>query len=188
MANKVKFGLKDVHIAKITWGADGITPTYGNPFAIPGAVSLTLDAEGDSADFYADNTKYFSDSTNNGYSGSLELALINEEFRTQILGQVKDRNDAFIEGADDTLAPFALGFTIDGDSSNTKYWFYNCTATRPSVSSSTIETSKSPVTDTLNIVAAARLTDMKVKADMTLGDGNATAYNSFFEQVYVQAQ
>ena len=44
MANKVKFGLSNVHIAKITYGTDqqtGLpTITYGAPFALPGAVNL----------------------------------------------------------------------------------------------------------------------------------------------------
>ena len=91
MANKVKFGLSEVHIAKITYGENGAI-TYGTPFALPGAVNLTLDPEGESADFFADNTKYFSEYANQGYSGSLEIALINDEFRTQILGESSDAN------------------------------------------------------------------------------------------------
>ena len=59
MANKVKFGLSNVHIAPIT-AVSGASITYGEPFAIKGAVNLTLDPEGESADFYGDNTKYFS--------------------------------------------------------------------------------------------------------------------------------
>jgi len=64
MANKVKFGLSNVYISKITYGANNAI-TYGTPFALPGAVNLSLDPAGESADFYADNTKYFSDSTRN---------------------------------------------------------------------------------------------------------------------------
>ena len=59
MANKVKFGLSNVHIAPIT-AISNSEVTYGTPFALPGAVNLTLDPEGESADFYGDNTKYFS--------------------------------------------------------------------------------------------------------------------------------
>lgn len=187
MANKVKFGLSNVHIAKITYGTDsnGLpTITYGSPFALPGAVNLTLDAEGDVADFFADNTKYFSSAANNGYSGSLEVAMINDTFRTTILGETTDSKGALIENKDDTIADFALGFQIEGDSKNRRFWFYNVTATRPSTSSQTIETSKEPVTDTLNITASARITDGAIKVFMEESGTNTTQYNGFFSNVY----
>ena len=47
---KVKFGLSNVHIAKLNRGEDGEI-TYGTPFKVPGAVNLSLDAEGDNEPF-----------------------------------------------------------------------------------------------------------------------------------------
>ena len=87
MGNKVKYNLKNVHAAKLTETvADGVTAfTYAAPKAIPGAVSISLDAEGESSPFYADGIVYFRSVTNNGYSGDLEIALIPEWFRTEIL-------------------------------------------------------------------------------------------------------
>lgn len=187
MANKVKFGLSNVHIAKITYGTDGNgnpTITYGTPFALAGAVNLTLDPEGDSADFYADNTKYFSDSANNGYSGSLEVALVNEKFRTDILGETKDANGVIGENKDAKLSDFALGFQIEGDETGRKYWYYQVTPSRITTASQTIETSKSPVTDTINISAAARITDGEVKKFIEDNGSNTATYNSFFSAVY----
>lgn len=183
MANKVKFGLSNVHIAPITYGADN-SVTYGTIFELPGAVNLSLDASGESADFYADNTKYFSDAANQGYSGTLEVALVNNDFREKILGQFKDVNGAFIENADDTIKDFALGCQFEGDSKGTRYWFYQCSVTRPSVSSQTTETSKNPVTDTLNISIASRISDKAVMVKMENTDTNNTAYNGFFSNVY----
>lgn len=187
MANKVKFGLSNVHIAKITYGTDGNglpTITYGTPFALPGAVNLTLDADGDSADFFADNTKYFSSSANNGYSGSLEVAIINDTFRSDILGETLDSKGAYIENKDDTISDFALGFQIQGDSKNRRFWFYNVSASRPSTSSQTTEASIEPVTDTLNITASARITDGAIKVFMEESASNTTQYNGFFTTVY----
>ena len=64
MANKVQYGLKNVYYATVTVGTS--TVTYGSPVAWPGAVSLSLSAEGDINDFYADNVKYFTAVANNG--------------------------------------------------------------------------------------------------------------------------
>ena len=50
--NKVKFGLNKVHWAKITgWSEDGV-PTFATPVRIPGAVSLSIDANGENENFY----------------------------------------------------------------------------------------------------------------------------------------
>lgn len=184
MANKVKFGLCDVHIAPITVNNDG-TFTYGTVFAIEGAVSLSLDPSGDEVNFAADNNaKYFTSFANNGYSGSLEMALYSEKFRTDILGQYKDINGAIIENADDTVKPFALGFRIDGDDTNTKFWYYNVMAARPSVSAQTTDTSITPQTETLNITVSQRPSDNQVRAMMTETPSNTAAYAGFFNNVY----
>ncbi len=181
--NKVKFGLSNVHIAKIIYGANNEI-TYDTVFAIPGAVTLTLDPSGEEVDFHADNTSYFKDRGNDGYSGSLELALVPDEFKTKILGLTTDANGALFENKDDKVNDFALGFQIDGDAENRKYWYYNVNASRPSVASKTREKSKEPVTETLNITASARPTDGQVKTELAPTVANKTAYDAFFESVY----
>lgn len=188
MANKVKFGLKNVHIAKITYGTEALTGlptiTYGTPFALPGAVNLTLDPAGESADFYADNTKYFNAFSNQGYTGTLEMALLNDQFREDIMGETKDAKGAHFENKDDVISDFALGFEIDGDVAGRRFWFYSINAQRPSTSSQTIETTKTPVTETLNLTANARITDGQVKVFMEKDTSNTTEYNAFFNAVY----
>lgn len=144
MANKVKYNLKNVHYAIATTGG------YSTPVAISGAVNLTLDPQGDDYVFYADGIKYFEYHTNNGYSGSLEMALIPEDFKKDVLGEVVSGGNVF-ELDDVQIVNFALGFQIDGDEKENLYWFYNCSASRPSVAGQTKEESIEVNTETLNI-------------------------------------
>ncbi|MBQ9032852.1 MAG: phage tail protein [Parasporobacterium sp.] len=181
--NKVKYNLKNVHAAILTKGDDG-TFTYAKPVAIPGAVSLSLDAEGESNPFYADGVVYFRSTSNNGYSGDLEMALIPEWFRTDILQEEKDSNGVLIERSDITESVyFALLFEFDGDVNAIRHVLYNCTAARPSIESQTKESSIEPGTETLSIAADPR-EDGLVKS--RTGDDTSTAtYNNWYKNVYV---
>lgn len=181
--NKVKYNLKNVHAAVLTKGDDG-TFTYATPVAIPGAVSLSLDAEGDSSPFYADGIVYFRSTANNGYSGDLEIALVPEWFRTDILQEKKDSNGVLIERSDVTESVyFALLFEFDGDVNAIRHVLYNCTASRPSIESQTKESSIEPGTETLALTADPR-EDGLVKS--RTGDDTSTAtYNNWYKNVYV---
>lgn len=180
--NKVKFGLSNVHIAKIT-ETDGEI-TYGTPFAMPGARSLTADPEGETTPFYADNIKYYIATSNQGYTGDLEIAMLVEEFFTQILGQEKDTNGAIFESADDVNARFALMGEIDGDVKKRRFVYFDCTATRPSAEMNTVEESKEPQTDTVSITMSPRSTDRAIKAIIEPNETNQAVYNTFFTKVY----
>lgn len=181
--NKVKYGLRNVYYSKITVGEDG-QYTYATPVAIPGAVNLSLSASGDSNDFYADDVIYYNNTTNQGYEGDLEIALIPESFLIDIMGFVRDKNGAIVENADARQSSFALGFEVQGDEKGRRNWYYNCNASRTPQNASTKESSATPSTETLTLKAMPRLSDKVVKVSMTLSDENATAYNSFFTEVY----
>ena len=180
--NKVKFGLSNCVMAVMT-ESNG-TITYGTPIAVPGAVNLSLEPQGDINDSYADNYIYYSSSANQGYEGDLEIALIPDEIRTAIMGETVDTNGAYVEASSDTFKNFAFGFQIEGDAKARKYWYYNCSLTRPNTESGTIEESKEPNTDTLTIKAMPRSTDLKVRAFIEKNETNETVYNGFFTEVY----
>ena len=182
MANKVRFGLNNVHIAPISSVSSSYS--YGTIFEVPGAVSLTLDPSGDETDFYADDIKYFTSYANQGYTGTLEMAILNDDFREKILKEAVDSNGAHIEQADIETAGFALGFQIQGDASGRRYWYYNCKAARPGNNATTIEASKTPQTETVNITASPRSTDSLVRVFIDKTDDNTNVYNNFFGSVY----
>lgn len=175
--NKVKFNIKNVHYAlKNDTG-------YGIPKPIPGAVSISLEAQGELSPFHADGIKYFVSSSNNGYEGDLEMALIPDEFRVDVFGEEKDDNSVLLENVNTESVEFALGFDIDGDAKTTRFWFYNCTATRPSTESKTNEDAKEPTTDKLT-VSCAPLSDGKVRVKTTEDTPDET-YTKWYDEVYM---
>lgn len=184
MANKVKYGLKNVYYAVATLDTDN-SATYATPVAWPGAVSLSLDAEGDTTKFRADNIDYWVGQSNNGYSGDFESALIPEGFRTDVLGEIADGNGVLVEDAGAKTVPFALLFQFEGDDKNTRHVLYNCSATRPSVSGNTTEETIEPQTETLTLTAVSVYNDDiekdLVKARCKEGD---TPYANWFDAVY----
>ena len=183
MGNKVKYNLKNVHAAKLTKNEDG-TYTYATPQAIPGAVSISLDAEGDSSPFYADGIVYFRSTANNGYSGDLEIALIPEWFRTDILKETLDKNGVLVESSNVTeMEKFALLFEFDGDVRCIRHVLYNCRASRPSIDSETKEDTIEPGTEKLSLTADPR-EDGLVKS--RTGDSTSDAtYADWYKKVYI---
>lgn len=180
MQNKVKFGLKNVHYSKITYGAGGAV-TYGTPVAFKGAVSLSLDPQGDTTDFYADDGLYYTGAANVGYKGSFEAALVPQSFKTDILGDVVDDNDVLIEQVDAPTVHFALMFEIDSDVKARRVVLYDCTATRSAVGSQTKTNSTSPQTESMAITVVPTA-DGFVKGQTTEATAKAI-YDAWFEAV-----
>lgn len=179
--NKVKYNLKNVHFAELIEGEDGKI-SWKQPIKIPGAVSISLDAEGETSPFYADGIAYYTSVSNNGYSGDLEIALVPEEFSTTILGDTKDQKGVLTENSNTTVKAFALLFEFDGDVKAIRHLLYNCKATRPTVESETTEDTIEPTTETLSITATP-LPDGRVKAKTT-EETEDTVYTTWYDDVY----
>lgn len=182
-SNKVKYGLKNVHIAPVTVSNVG-EYTYGTPVAVPGAVNLSLSVEGDTSPFYADNIVYFRSTANNGYTGDLEMALVPDWFKEQYLKEIKDSNGVLAESALITDMPaFALLFQFEGDKKAIRHVMYNCKASRPNVEGATKEDSISPQTETLSLTVDPRV-DGLVKC-RTTADTTSSVYTNWYSSVYV---
>ena len=180
--NKVKYNLKNAHYALLTIGEDGMV-SYGNPTAIPGSGSISLDANGEPENFYADGIAYYVINNNMGYEGDLELALIPESFRTEILKEELDDNGVLIENAQVELESFALLFEFDGDQRHIRHVLYNCAASRPGIEGKTNEDTREVQTETLTIKATP-LSSGLVKAK-TGNTTDTTIYNDWYKSVYM---
>ena len=179
--NKVKFNLKNVHYALLTLTNN--VPSYGAPVPMPGAVSLSLDANGEPENFYADGIVYYVINNNMGYDGDLELAMIPESFRTDALGETLDSNGVLVESSESELAAFALLFEFDGDQKHIRHVLYNCSASRPGIEGKTNEENREVQTETLTIKASP-LPDGKVKSK-TGDTTDTTTYAGWYSAVYL---
>ena len=179
--NKVQFNIKNVHYAVLD--DSGESPSWGTPVHVPGAVSLSLDQQGEVTPFYADGIVYYQSANNNGYSGDLEMARLIDQMRIDIWGAIQTQDQVLMENANSKVNAFALLFEIDGDKNEDYYCLYNCTATRPGIAGQTSTDTKEPQTQTTTISAVA-LENGNVMA-RTTGETSAEVKNSWFQAVYV---
>ena len=160
--NKVKYNLKNAHYALLTIGEDGAV-SYATPVPLPGSVSLSLDANGEPENFYADGIAYYVINNNMGYDGDLELALIPESFRTDVLREKLDAKGVLIENSDAELALFALLFEFDGDVRHIRHVMYNCSASRPKIEGKTNEEKKEVLPKLIELWGMNIRTDVEAK-------------------------
>ena len=87
-------------------------------------MSISLDANGELENFYADGIAYYVINNNMGDEGDLEFALIPKDFRTEILKEELDDNGVLIENAQVELESFALLFEFDDDQRHIRHVLY----------------------------------------------------------------
>jgi len=178
--NRVQYGLTNVHYAVITREEDG-TYTYGKPVRLEGAVSLEMNPTGEPMNFYADNGIYFSRNSNTGYEGTLSIALITEQFRTEVLGE-KLVNGGLLESSDAKPSDIALLFEVDGDTQASRFVYYDVTVARPNQSAATVAESIEITPNELTFTAKPRTSDKAIK--WSTGDATDQAiYNGFYNAV-----
>ena len=146
--NKVVFGVSNLHICTYDVGTGGAV-TLGTPVHIPGTVNISMDPESEENKFYADNVVYWSGYSDNGYSGEIENALFDDEFKTTFLNYVEldDGGIAQIKGMESKRV--AMMFQIEGDAEARRGILYNVSLGQISREYATIEDSIEPQTATL---------------------------------------
>ena len=184
----VRFGLSNVHYATHASGG----ATFETPVAIKGAVQLTTTPEGDSATFFADNRAYYVAETNNGYSGTLEVAAVNEDFLKTVLGYKADETSGLTyETTEAQPTPVVLLFEVDGNEEKQRGALYGVTFLRMDTEANTRSDSTDPDTVTLNFTAIGEqftvgsATENVVKAICSNSDSDHDAFDKFFTKVPV---
>lgn len=184
--NRVKFGLKNLYYALAKISEEDNTATYSAPVRWPGAVSLSMAAQGGESKFYADDGIYLAVTANNGYSGDLEAALVPESFLLDVLHETKDANGVIVDDTNAVPECFALLFEFQGDRQARRHVLYNCTASRPDVASKTKGESIEPQTEKVTITAAP-IHSKELGRDMSKASVSADkeVYKDWFKTVYV---
>ena len=193
-ANKVKYGLKNVHYAMVTEtvatdGSGAVISSYGNLKALAGAVSLSLDSTASKSVFRADDSDYFVSYGQGGYEGDLEIARANEDFLKDVLSYQEDDDKILVESSDafKTVNYFALVFEFDGDQRATKHCLYKCSASRPSIASQTTGEGGTidPQTETLTITAVPRADNDKLIHVQTQESTSTSVISAWYTAVPV---
>lgn len=181
--NKVIYGLKNCYYSVVTEDEAG-NHTYAVPKAIKGATEISLDPKGETSDFYADDTLYYTTVSNAGYEATLTIANIPMEFRIDVLGETLEPTDSVLtESTVQKNSKIAFMFEFDGDIKAVRHILYNVTVTRPSLTSATKTETAEPQPQELTMVAAARPSDGIVKRSTT-GDTPDNIYDAWYTTVY----
>jgi len=185
---KVEYGFSNVHYA--LW--DDTASKYSIPVAVAGGVKMSWDPEGSDTKFYADNGLFFTNTTNNGYTGTLEVARADATFLKDVFGMLTDDNGMLLESTSSKQAQFALMFETDSNEGDPiKFVFYNCTAARPSREANTTSDTSDPDTQSFDVTMIQRSFPYDgASKDFTYGmmektTANTTKYDAFYTDVVV---
>lgn len=153
----VRFGLSNCHFSKRT--ETGGVVSYATPVAWTGAVSLVMDEEVAKSVFYADNIKYNVTNQRTGFNGTLETALVPEQFKKDYLGYKAD-NGGKLVATDEVGGQFALLWQEEqSDGTNKKYALFNCTASSLPLGSETKTDQNNPKTSQITVECAGDKVD-----------------------------
>ena len=150
MANKVEFGISQLHVGTYTVDDQG-TVTLGTPYHQPGAVSFSPEENSEQNTFYADNIAYWSGYSGGSIEGDLEVAMFDDEFKTQFLGYRTLTNGGLANVKNAVKPDVYVAFQVEGDAESRRVILYNCSLGAINREYNTIEENKEPTTETLGV-------------------------------------
>lgn len=174
--NKVEYGVSNLHIGTYTEGPTG-TITFGTSIALPGAVSLSLEPESDEQSFYADNVKYWSAYSDNGFTGTLEVARFTDEIKKAFFGYVSTQDGAVAKEKGAAKPSVYIAFQAEGDAEARRVILYNVSLGEIKRDYNTREENTEPTTESVDItVVGMNAGDFKLT--MAVYPSGASGYST----------
>lgn len=176
MANKIEFGISDLYFGTYTVSDLGVV-TLGTPYHQAGAVNLSVESESESNSFYADNVVFWSGFSDNGFSGSIEVAKFDKDVKIDFLGytELDDGGVAAVKGA--TKPSVYIMFETQGDEAARRVIMYNCALGSIDREYATVEDSIEPATESMDITVTG---DNGTGLTLVSYDKDATGYATLF--------
>jgi len=178
MANKVEFGISQLHVGTYTVGENNAV-TLGTPYHQKGAVSFSPEESSEQNNFYADNIVYWSGYSGGSIEGDLEVAMFDDDFKTQFLGYRTLTNGGLANVKNATKPNVYIAFQVEGDAENRRVILYNCALGAITREYNTIEDSKEPATETLAVTCTGdNSTGVTMAVFKPADDGYATLFTA----------
>ena len=169
MANKVEFGISQLHVGTYTVDDQGVA-TLGTPYHQKGAVSFSPEENSEQNTFYADNIAYWSGYSGGSIEGDLEVAMFDDSFKTQFLGYRALTNGGLANVKNATKPNVYVAFQVEGDAESRRVILYNCSLGAIKREYNTIEENKEPATETLGVTCIGDNTTGVTMAVLKPGD------------------
>lgn len=158
MANRVEFGISNLHVGTYTEGTGGAV-TMGTPYHQKGAVSFSPEENSERNVFYADNTEYYVTYTGGTFEGDLEVAIFDEKFKTDFLGYISKADGGIAQVKNATKPKVYVAFQVEGDDKSRRVIMYNCTFGAITREFATTEENTEPATETIAVSVSGNNTN-----------------------------
>lgn len=176
MANKVEFGISQLHVGTYEVASDG-TVTLGTPYFQPGAVSFSPEEQSELTSDHADNIAYWQEYSGGTFEGDLEVELFSKEFKQQFLGFKAGANGGLAQVKNATKPNVYIAFQVEGDAEGRRVIFYNCQLGAITREYATIEEQREPQHETLAVTVTGDNATGVTKMSFVPTDSD---YDTFF--------
>jgi len=169
MANKVEFGISQLHVGLYTVDEND-NVTLGSPYHQKGAVSFSPEEQSELNQFFADNRAYWSNYSGGTFEGDLEVALFSDDFKTKFLGY-KNTTDGGLAIVKNAKKPSVyIAFQVEGDAESRRVIMFNAKLGGITREFATVEDTTEPATETCPVTVTGDIVSGVAMASYKPGD------------------